>query len=79
MQNNEFQTLSQGYYAKLLIYFDLGSGQIRRIRVIYEFAQNVICSDSMCNEYCKKKRQGVEPISLPIIILRESYVYFYFA
>ena len=66
MQNNEFQTLSQGYYAKLLIYFDLGSGQIRRIRVIYEVAQNVICSDSMCNEYCK-------------IILRESYVYFYFA
>ena len=47
MQNNEFQTLSQGYYAKLLIYFDLGSGQIRRIRVIYEVAQNVICSDSM--------------------------------
>ena len=44
MQNNEFQTLSQGYYAKLLIYFDLGSGQIRRIRVIYEFAQNVILS-----------------------------------
>ena len=53
MQNNEFQTLSQGYYAKLLIYFDLGSGQIRRIRVIYEVAQNVICSDSMCNEYCE--------------------------
>ena len=53
MQNNEIQTLLQSQYAKLLIYFDLGSGQIRRIRGIYEVAQNVICSSSMCDEYHK--------------------------
>ena len=55
MQNNEIQTLLQSQYAKLLIYFDLGSGQIRRIRGIYEVAQNVIYSAAMCNEYHKKK------------------------
>ena len=54
MQDNEFQTLLQSHYAKLLIYFDLGSGQIRRTNGgIYEVAQNVIYSAAMCNEYHK--------------------------
>ena len=54
MQNNEIQTLLQSQYAKLLIYFDLGSGQIRRTNGgIYEVAQNVIYSAAMCNEYHK--------------------------
>ena len=54
MQNNEIQTLLQSQYAKLLIYFDLGSGQIRRTNVgSYEVAQNVTYSAAMCNEYHK--------------------------
>ena len=42
MQNNEFQTLLQSHYSKLLIYFDLGSGQIRRIRVMNIINKNVL-------------------------------------
>ena len=54
MQDNEFQTLLQSHYAKLLIYFDLGSGQIRRTKGgSYEVAQNITYSAAMCNEYQK--------------------------
>ena len=66
MQNNEIQTLLQSQYAKLLIYFDLGSGQIRRIRGIYEVAQNVICSSSMCDEYHKIEISYVHHMFLSI-------------
>ena len=66
MQNNEIQTLLQGQYAKLLIYFDLGLGQIRRIRGVYEVAQNVICSSSMCDEYHKIEISYVHHMFLSI-------------
>ena len=75
MQNNEIQTLLQSQYAKLLIYFDLGSGQIRRIRGIYEVAQNVICSSSMCDEYHKIEISYVHHMFLSISHLMSTNVY----
>ena len=79
MQDNEFQTLLQSHYAKLLIYFDLGSGQIRRTNGgIYEVAQNVIYSAAMCNEYHKNCREAWHLMSSNAyiaIVVYKSYLF----